>query len=175
MGPELSAGSRIPSTLRSRLLSGPVLLDSSWGLLCVPEPTIQRKLATGWLPYRRLLVKAQAIWIEVFLALGDSLPIPVDEKGLRKSLDSSQALERITTCSDDTHHYVLDPGGRYIILHDTPDGHEIGLINVYAPSNDCPDYYTVVAQAAYEYVAADILMMGDRNCVLNGKLDMTLP
>lgn len=64
-----------------------------------------------------------------------------------------------------------DTEGRYIMVIGTIGGLKITILNVYAPNEDCPNFFKKLAYIVADNREGIFLMGGDFNCVLNNRLD----
>ena len=72
-------------------------------------------------------------------------------------------------------HYatVLDAQGRYVVVHGSLAGHEVLLLNIYAPNTDDPGFFTEI-RALIDLLPCDALLWGgDFNLLLEASLDST--
>ena len=70
-------------------------------------------------------------------------------------------ITKSTTCLD----------GRYVIADIKIDEKELMLVNVYAPNEDSPDFFLEIFSKMAEHTAADRIIAGDFNLVLNPNKD----
>ena len=65
---------------------------------------------------------------------------------------------------------IMDPGGRYIVLHGSLLGNYLNLVNVYGPNKDDPDFYKNIF-LTISTLRGEVIMGGDFNCVLKPNMD----
>lgn len=66
---------------------------------------------------------------------------------------------------------LLDPEGRYVILHGRMMEHIITIVSVYAPNNDCPEFFHSLQPLLSKYRNWGIVLGGDLNILLSTELD----
>ena len=66
---------------------------------------------------------------------------------------------------------TIDSDGRYIIIDIKIADVTYTLINIYAPNNDCPEFFKNVENELDNFVCENIIYAGDFNFVLNLTLD----
>ena len=66
---------------------------------------------------------------------------------------------------------VCDPNGRYVIADVNISDKVFTLINIYAPNDDCPQFFTQIDNLINQFHGDSIIFGGDFNCVLNLSLD----
>lgn len=66
---------------------------------------------------------------------------------------------------------MCDPNGRYVIVDVKILDKVFTLINIYAPNDDCPQFFTQIDNLINQFHGNSIIFGGDFNCVLNLSLD----
>ena len=66
---------------------------------------------------------------------------------------------------------VNDKEGRYIMVRGTIDGIKITLLNLYAPNEDCIDFFKNIATLLADKADGIVLIGGDFNCILRQNMD----
>jgi exonuclease III len=66
---------------------------------------------------------------------------------------------------------VSDPNGRFIIVDINVSGKIFTLVNIYAPNDDCPQFFKEIDKQLGNFQCDAIAFGGDFNCVLNLTLD----
>lgn len=64
-----------------------------------------------------------------------------------------------------------DEEGRFVMVIGTIGGTKITILNIYAPNEDCPNFFKKIAGLVADKGEGIILVGGDFNCILNTKLD----
>lgn len=70
---------------------------------------------------------------------------------------------------------IKDPQGRYIGVVGTIEGIEMTIMNLYAPNEDDPTFFTDMASILAKESKGIIVLGGDFNCVLDPKQDKLPP
>ncbi|KAJ1210767.1 hypothetical protein NDU88_006129 [Pleurodeles waltl] len=70
---------------------------------------------------------------------------------------------------------LIDPDGRYVVESGFLDSRALSIINVYAPKLDDPTFFGKLIRAAMGYLDTKVIMAGDLNCLLSGKVDHEPP
>ena len=79
-------------------------------------------------------------------------------------------------CSDSkvqTKAIYYDTEGRYVIINVVCKNYQTNIINIYAPNNDNPTFYSAMANKICELQLSELIIIGDFNLVLDPKLDRT--
>ena len=66
---------------------------------------------------------------------------------------------------------LIDPNGRYIIVDINVAGKVFTCVNIYAPNDDCPQFFIEIDKLLDQFQCDNIIYGGDFNCVLNLSLD----
>ncbi len=64
-----------------------------------------------------------------------------------------------------------DPNGCYVLIQGHLYGENIVILNVYAPPNSPPNFFTMLTELTSPYISKNIIIGGDWNCILNSNLD----
>lgn len=66
---------------------------------------------------------------------------------------------------------IKDKDGRYVMVVGTIEGTRITFLNLYAPNEDCPNFFKKISLLMADKAQGIIVMEGDFNCVLNPYMD----
>ena len=66
---------------------------------------------------------------------------------------------------------IIDPNGRYVIADIKVAEKVFTCINIYAPNDDCPQFFREIHNHMNQFQCDAIIYGGDFNCVLNLTLD----
>lgn len=66
---------------------------------------------------------------------------------------------------------IQDKEGRYIMVIGTIGEERFTFLNLYAPNEDCPNFFKKIASELADKGEGTIVTSGDHNCVLNGRID----
>lgn len=61
--------------------------------------------------------------------------------------------------------------GRYVMVIGSIGGITFTFLNIYAPNEDCPNFFKHIASLLAGSASSIFIMAGDFNCVLNAELD----
>ena len=64
-----------------------------------------------------------------------------------------------------------DPEGRFIICDMTTNGKQLTLVNLYAPNDDDPNFFTAVFEHLSDFQCDEVIIGGDYNLVLDVEKD----
>ena len=64
-----------------------------------------------------------------------------------------------------------DPEGRFIICDRTTNGKQLTLVNLYAPNDDDPNFFTAVFEHLSDFQCDEVIIGGDYNLVLDVEKD----
>ena len=64
-----------------------------------------------------------------------------------------------------------DPEGCFIICDKTTKGKQLTLVNLYAPNDDDPNFFTSVSEHLADFQCDEVIIGGDYNLVLNVEKD----
>ncbi|KAM7369499.1 hypothetical protein PAMP_000739 [Pampus punctatissimus] len=66
---------------------------------------------------------------------------------------------------------IDDKEGRFVIVIGTIGGSKVTLVNLYAPNEDCPNFFKMIASLLADKAEGIILIGGDFNCILRQNVD----
>ena len=66
---------------------------------------------------------------------------------------------------------VADPNGRYVIIDIKVSEKIFTCVNIYAPNDDCPQFFVQIDNMLDQFQGDNIIYGGDFNCILNLSLD----